>query len=161
VSLSRHGKKTRIPSSPDEVEAYIKSLEQEGSSPVDNFGDRVLKAAKECHDWDMLAEYLEKEGEVTPDIRKFLVAMLRDEVKRPKRRPRKAAILVSHLEIAAFVFDQKQKGASDPIQRAVKLFDRDSRFVHRAVKSWPNLDEKQVAFVLSGSPRFKALRTVL
>jgi hypothetical protein len=146
----------RMPSSPDEVEAYIKSLEQEGSSPVDNFGDRALKAAKECHDWDVLAEYLEKEGEVTPGIRKFFVEIMRKEVKRPPHRLRKAAaILVSHLEIAAFVFDQKQKGAKDHIQRAAKFFRRDSRFVHRAVKSWPNLNEKQVAFVLNGSPRFR------
>jgi hypothetical protein len=146
-----------MPSGPDEVEAYIKSLEQKGSSPVDSFGDRALKAAKEDHDWDVLAEYLEKKGEVTPDIREFLVAILRKEAKRPNRRPRNAAaILVPHLEIAAFVFDRKQNGEKYPIQQAAKFFRRDSRFVHRAVKSYPNLTEKQAAFVLSGSPRTRA-----
>jgi hypothetical protein len=113
-----------------------------------NFGDRFLEAARRG-DWDALIDYLERGFEVTPAIREFLVAVLRDEAKRPKRsRPHKARTLTAQLEPAALVFHLKNKGARDPIKQTAEKLGLEERAVHRAVAAHRTMDEEWANFVL-------------
>jgi hypothetical protein len=118
----------------------------------DNFVDRhFLRPAKEDGDWEALATLLESDFEITPDIRAFLAKILREEVKRKKKRPPKARTKTR----TAFVFDLKQKGVRNHIARAEEFFLMDRRGVQRAVECFPTMNAKLADLVLVGSPRFR------
>src|SRR5262249_41213856 len=51
-------------------------------------------------DWEPLISYIEDGGDINNEIRNFILDVLRGEVKRPKRRPRRAATLFHHAKIA-------------------------------------------------------------
>src|SRR5262245_9641435 len=121
------------------------------------FGDRFPLSAAKAGDWEELASYIEREGEVTPAMRKFLAAVLRGEAKRPKRRPRTAAIRKRHLEIAALVFELKQRGAKDFIGQASEFFGIDVKAVGRAANDFPHMDAETSSLVLAASPKFRRL----
>jgi hypothetical protein len=129
--------------------------------PTQSVGDRYfLRPAQEDGDWEALADYLEKRGEVTPAIQAFLVDFFiracRDgRALRRQKRPQKARTLTGSLELAAFVFDLKQKGARDYTVQAERFFGVDRRAVQRAVNAWPKINAEIAAFVISGSPRFR------
>jgi hypothetical protein len=69
----------------------------------------VLLAARDG-DWEPLARYLEAGELVTPDIRKFLIELLRGDRKRPNNRHSSANTLTRDYEIAEFVMKLEDSG---------------------------------------------------
>ena len=127
------------------------------SDAGNTFGNRFLAAAK-AGDWEALAGYLERGFPINPAIRKFLVALLRGEVSRPKKRPISGAIRTQHMEIAAYAFDLKQKDVPNFVRQTADFFKIDTKAVTRAIKSWPQMNKDVAAFALAGSPRIRRLR---
>jgi hypothetical protein len=118
------------------------------------FGDRFfLTPAVKDGDWQSLADYLERGFEVTPAIRKFLVRVLRDEVRRPKHRPRQGRTVAKQLPVAAFALALKAGGARDYIEQTVDALGIEPEVVKRAVKSWRKIDPNgdQVDWVLDAT----------
>jgi hypothetical protein len=127
------------------------------SGDRDSFIDRhFLRPAQEWGDWDALADGLER-FPPTPAIWEFIFKVLRGEVKRKKKRPPSVKVRTRYLEIAAFVFDLRQKGIKDFIRQASEFFEIDAKAVGRAVKGCPQMDEELASFVLKGSPKFRHL----
>ena len=98
----------------------------------------VLLAARDG-DWESLARYLEAGEPVTPDIRKFLIEVLRGDRKRPNNRAPLANTLTREYEIAEFVMKLeaagKRRGA---IAEAEKKFHCSRSTVQRALKKYRN-----------------------
>jgi hypothetical protein len=116
--------------------------------PTQSVGDRYfLRPAQEDGDWGALADYLERDGEITPAIRAFLAQVLRKKI-RPRHRPRKAATLTRNLEVAGFVIEQKRRGVRNPIAQAANLFKINRRTVQQAQREFKKLSAEQQDFVL-------------
>ena len=98
----------------------------------------VLLAARDG-DWEPLARYLEAGELVTPDIRKFLIELLRDDRKRPNNRHSSANTLTRDYEIAEFVMKQEDAGKGrGVIAEAEKKFHCSRSTVQRALKKHRN-----------------------
>ena len=98
----------------------------------------VLLAARDG-DWGPLARYLEASEPVTPDIRKFLIEVLRGDRKRPNNRPASANTLNREYEIAEFVMKLEDAGKRrGAIAEAEKKFHCSRSTVQRAVKKHGN-----------------------
>jgi hypothetical protein len=69
----------------------------------------VLLAARDG-DWGSLVRYLEAGMPDTPDIRKFLIEVLRGDRKRPNHRPSSANKRTREYEIAEFVMKLEDAG---------------------------------------------------
>ena len=92
----------------------------------------VLLAARDG-DWGSLARYLEAGEPVTPDIRKFLIELLRGDRKRPNNRPAKT--LTREYEIAEFVMKLEDAGKGrGAIGKAESEFNCSRSTVQRALK---------------------------
>jgi hypothetical protein len=144
------------------LDAYFAMLEAERAAGVsgdrDSFADRhFLRPAKNWGNWHALADGLERGSSLTPAMRKFVVAVLRGEVKRKKERPLSVEVRRQYLEIAAFVFCLKHRGAKDFISKACEFFGTDPKRVRRAVNDFPQMDEETASSVLNGSPKFRDL----
>jgi hypothetical protein len=87
-------------------------------------------------DWEPLASYIEKGGDINDDIRKFIVDVLKGKVRRPKNRPRRAATLLHHAKIAWHVREWTAEGLEPEaaIEKAMEFFNVDRRTVQRAMK---------------------------
>jgi hypothetical protein len=94
----------------------------------------ALYAAAERHDWRELARHIASGGEITPEIRKFIVAVLRGEVTRPKKRPPSSAAVDRHLTVATFVFLARRFGIKNATQKAAQKYYLDHRSVQRILK---------------------------
>jgi hypothetical protein len=89
-------------------------------------------------DWEPLASYIEKGGDINDDMRKFIVGVLRGKRKVPRKggRPPRAATLLHHAKIAWQVRKWRADGLGDEasIEKAMEFFDVDRRTVQRALK---------------------------
>jgi hypothetical protein len=98
----------------------------------------VLLAARDG-DWEPLARYLEAGELVTPDIRKFLIELLRGDRKRPNNRHSSANTLTRDYEIAEFVMKLEDAGKGrGAIAEAENKFNCSRSTVQRAVKKHGN-----------------------
>ena len=77
---------------------------------VNSGPDRWVLLAARDGDWGSLALYLEAGEPVTPDIRKFLIEVLRGDRKRPNNRPPSANTRTREYEIAEFVMKLEDAG---------------------------------------------------
>ena len=91
-----------MPSKPPRATAIGKTISKRSRPPTDwlpnnadkeallnwvNSGpDKCALLAARDGDWEPLARYLEAGEPVTPDVRKFLIEVLRDDRKRPNNR---------------------------------------------------------------------------
>jgi hypothetical protein len=146
-----------------EVEEWLRAIEKRRKETSGfEFGDRwFLRPAIEDGDWDPLADYYRRGFPETPAIRAFVAEVLSGERKRAKTRPIKARTRTAYLQVAAFVFDLRQKGARDPIKQATEAgFGMDRRTVQRAVAAWPEMNEEMAALVLVAIGRRDAVPIV-
>jgi hypothetical protein len=97
-------------------------------------GEMALYAAAKRHDWQELARYIASGAEITPEIRKFIVAVLCGEVKRPKKRPPSSAAASRHNAVATFVFLARRLGIKNATQKAGQKYNLDHRSVQRILK---------------------------
>jgi hypothetical protein len=97
--------------------------------------ETALCAATERHDWEELARFIADGGEpITAEIRNFIAAVLRGEVKRPKKRPAStAAVRRRHTEVARFVVLARKLGIKNATQKAAQRYNLDHRSVQRIV----------------------------
>ena len=108
------------------------------NSGPDKLAKWALLAARDG-DWESLARYLEAGEPVTPDVRKFLIEVLRGDRKRPNNRPSSANTLTREYEIAEFVMKQEDAGKRrGAIAEAEKKFHCSRSTVQRAVKKHGN-----------------------
>ena len=98
----------------------------------------VLLAARDG-DWESLARYLEAGEPVTPDVRKFLIEVLRDIRKRPNNRAPLASTLTREYKIAEFVMKLEDAGKGrGAIAKAEEEFHCSRSTVQRAVEKHGN-----------------------
>ena len=144
-----------MPSKPPRATAIGKTVSKRSRPPIDwlpnnadkeallnwvNSGpDKVVLLAARDGDWGPLARYLEASEPVTPDIRKFLIEVLRGDRKRPNNRPASANTLNREYEIAEFVMKLEDAGKRrGAIAEAEKKFHCSRSTVQRAVKKHGN-----------------------
>ena len=97
--------------------------------------DKCALLAARDGDREPLARYLEAGEPVTPDIRKFLIEVLRDDRKRPNNRHSSANTLTRDYEIAEFVMKLEDAGKGrGAIAEAEKKFHCSRSTVQRAVQ---------------------------
>jgi hypothetical protein len=106
--------------------------------------EMALYAAAERHDWQELATYIASGREITPEIKKFIVAVLRGEVKRPKKRPPSSAAAARHLDVATFVYLARRFGIKNATQKAAQKYNLDHRSVQRLLRGNAALSAKKV-----------------
>jgi hypothetical protein len=63
-------------------------------------------------DWETLAAHIERGGKLTGSMKRFLVQVLRQEVKKPKNRPKTYATSERHQRIAEFILTERRGGAT-------------------------------------------------
>ena len=118
--VSRDDRVARVPEAEaSEFEEWLRAEENRSKKTADfEFGDRwVLAPVIEDGEFEPLADYLERGGPVTPDIRAFLARDLRRKVKRREGKPRQAAILRRDLVIAAVAFNWEQRGEKNTFRK--------------------------------------------
>jgi hypothetical protein len=99
------------------------------------YNEDVLKPA--IHgDWDLLSEHIEKGFDITDEMRKFLVGVLRGTVKRPNNRPAKRATETRKDSIAIYAATLESQGlsATEATEKAMDKFAADRRTVQRALE---------------------------
>jgi hypothetical protein len=91
-------------------------------------------------DWEPLASYIEKGGDINNDMRKFIVDVLKGKVRRPKGSPPRAKTLLHHAEIAWHVRKWRTQGLGPEaaIEKVMEKFNIDRRTVQRALKDCPD-----------------------
>lgn len=87
-------------------------------------------------DWEPLIKHIATGGEITPAMRKFLVGVLKGELKRPRHRPPKQSTKERRNWIVCTVLQHEREGLSteEAIQKAMALYAVDRRSVQRALK---------------------------
>ena len=101
--------------------------------------DKCALLAARDGDWEPLARYLEAGEPVTPDVRKFLIEVLRDIRKRPNNRAPSASTLTREYKIAEFVMKLEDAGKGrGAIAEAENKFNCSRSTVQRAVKKHGN-----------------------
>jgi hypothetical protein len=106
--------------------------------------EMALYAAAERHDWQELARYIASGGEITPEIKKFIAAVLRGEVKRPKKRPPSGPAADRHRDVATFVYLARRFGIKNATQKAAQKYNLDHRSVQRLLRENAALSAKKV-----------------
>jgi hypothetical protein len=107
-------------------------------------GEMALYAAAKRHDWQELASYIASGAEITPEIRKFVAAVLRGEVKRPKKRPLSSTVSSRHHDVATFVFLARRLGIKNATQKAGQNYNLGHRSVQRILKGDAASSSKKV-----------------
>jgi hypothetical protein len=88
-------------------------------------------------DWRFLADHLEGRGLVSAEIRAFLVAVLRQEVRRPNNRVQTSEKNWEQLERAELVWETEQKiGREAAIDEAATGLGVNRRTIQRALKEF-------------------------
>jgi hypothetical protein len=102
--------------------------------------DSALVAFALDGDWEPLISYIEKGGDINNEVRTFILDVLKEKVRRPKHRPRRAATLLHHAKIAWLVRKWRADGLGDEasIEKAMEAFNIDRRTVQRALKDFAN-----------------------
>ena len=95
--------------------------------------ERQVVRAAHYGDWLFLAKYLEWGFEITDEMRKFLIAVLRQEVKRPNSRPASFETRKREMDVALFVSEQVKHGKKKEraIEDAEEKFDLSRRHIQR------------------------------
>src|SRR5262249_49020616 len=84
-------------------------------------GDRFFLAAAKFGDWEELASYIERDGEITPAMRAFLARVLRGREKRPPNRPRSGVRAKKQITVAAYALVLKAAGVHHSASAAAPL----------------------------------------
>ena len=130
---SKRSKRSRPPTNWLPNNADKEALLNWANSGPDKLAKWALLAARDG-DWESLARYLEAGEPVTPDVRKFLIEVLRGDRKRPNNRPSSANTLTREYEIAEFVMKLEDAGKRrGVIAKAVEKFHCSRSTVDRAV----------------------------
>jgi len=105
--------------------------------------DTALARAQEMGDRNEFARYLEKGGEVTDEMRKFLADVLRGDKRKNTHRPREERIETRNQTIALMVLRLKDSGVRPTAakQLAAEKFNLDFRSVQRASAKWESFVE--------------------
>jgi hypothetical protein len=157
--VGRDRKRDRVAWVPEaearEFEEWLRAEENRRKKTADfEFGDRwYLTPAIEDGDRDALADYKRRGFPETPDMRTYDAEVLSGRKRPTKTRPIKAVTRTRQLEIAAFVFDLKQKDERKYIQQAATFFKTYPKAVERAVAAWPNINAEQVAIVFAAKEK--------
>ena len=131
---SKRSKRSRPPTDWLPNNADKKALLNWANSGPDKLAKWALLAARDG-DWESLARYLEAGEPVTPDVRKFLIEVLRGDRKRPNNRPSSANTLNREYEIAEFVMKLEDAGkVRGAIAKAEEKFNCSRSTVQRALK---------------------------
>jgi hypothetical protein len=110
--------------------------------------DTALARAQETGDREALARHLERGGEVTDEMRRFLAAALRGKKRDNANRPPKETIETRNQSIVWMLLLLKESGvrATAAKQLAAEKFNLDFRSIQRASAEW----ESFVAPALEG-----------
>jgi hypothetical protein len=112
-----------------------------------NFEDEYFLRPALRGDWGLLIRYIETDGQLTGEMRKFLAGVLRGEIKRPNNRAPTVATAQRHLGMAFFVLCRRREGLNlaAAIDRTAEQFGADRRTVQRAIKRWRGKDLEAAA----------------
>jgi hypothetical protein len=107
-----------------------------------NLGDRFFLAAAKTGDWEELASYIERDGEITPAIRAFLVRVLRRQEKRLPNRPPSGVTMKDQFAAAAYALALKASGVRNFRIEAGDQFRVGQKYLARALAQWKRFDPR-------------------
>jgi len=105
-------------------------------------GDRFFLAAAKFGDWEELASYIERDGEITPAMRAFLARVLRGREKRPPNRPRSGVRAKKQITVAAYALALKAAGVHDSRIVTCEQFSIEAKYLERALALWKQRDRR-------------------
>ena len=105
--------------------------------PDDILNDFFLRPAIDG-DWDELIRHIEEGGRITRAMRKFIVGVLRKEIKLPSNRPLKRKTMLRRAVMAAYVRNQETQGLgrTAAVKKAAVKFDVHQRIVWETLKEY-------------------------
>jgi hypothetical protein len=112
--------------------------------------DRFFLRAAKIGDWEELASYIERGGEITPAMRVFLARVLRGQEKRLPNRPPSGVTAKEQLTAAAYALALKAAGVRDSRVETSKQFNVNAKYLERALALWKAFD-----------PRYEEVETVI
>jgi hypothetical protein len=111
-------------------------------------------------DWDVLADYLQRGGLITREVRLFLCEVLWGAETRPRRKLSKLSTEQFRIDVATFILDEKltrKITLTEAVKLAAKKFGRDRRQILRYWKEKKEIAPHALAaYETSEDPRVSA-----
>ena len=105
-------------------------------------GDRFFLVAAKAGDWEELASYCERCGEMTPAIGAFLARVLRGQEKRLPYRPPSGVTMKAQLAAAAYALALKASGVRNFRIEAGNRLGVGQKYLARALAQWKAFDPR-------------------